>query len=125
PTLPVGAGGPYRDARGNVSPGIVAVVNGSTLYLLDRDTGRIKSSHRLTGPPNAAPAVTAQSVYVPMTNGMVEGYSTTDPEAEPALYQGAGRPDTQPLVTSSTVAWVTSDGYVYAAEPERLQATFR
>ena len=52
----------------------VAVINGSTLYVLNRETGRGVKSHRLGGGPGAGPALSKDRVYAPLINGRIEGF---------------------------------------------------
>lgn len=63
PTLPV-------DARGD----FVVVINGTTLYLLNRYDGKLLWQKRLEGAPGAAPALSDQHVFVPMVSGIIYAY---------------------------------------------------
>ena len=74
PTLPPGA---CRD--------LVATINGSTLYVLNRYTGDILYQTVVTGAPGGSPAVSSKRVYVPMVAGMILAYRlepVTDPAKE-------------------------------------------
>src|SRR5688572_30732346 len=52
----------------------VALVNGSTLFVLDRADGRPVIMRPVGGAPGAAPALTEKYVFVPLVNGRIEGY---------------------------------------------------
>lgn len=62
----------------------VAVVNGSHLYVLQRDTGKLLWKAQLSGAPAAGPALSSRRVYVPMLSGMVQSFrlqAADDPQA--------------------------------------------
>jgi outer membrane protein assembly factor BamB len=63
PCLPLGVGGD-----------MLAVVNGSRLYVANRYNGAIIYEHDVDGAPGGGPAVNDRRVYVPMTTGMVVAY---------------------------------------------------
>lgn len=52
----------------------VAVINGSNLFILDRNDGRVLWSIRTEGAPGAGPALSSQRVYVPCLDGKVFAY---------------------------------------------------
>ncbi len=52
----------------------VAVINGSAVFVLDRQDGRILWSMRAEGAPGAGPALSSQRVYVPCLDGKVYAY---------------------------------------------------
>lgn len=58
------------DARG----GLLAVVNGSRLYLVDRLNGKLLHEIAIKDAPGAGPALSSKRVYVPMVSGMVVAY---------------------------------------------------
>lgn len=95
----------------------VAVVNGSTLYLIDRKSGRIQSQRKIGGAPGAAPAVGKDHVFVPTLTGLIEGYPL-EPDAavyDRWFYQSYGNTMVAPLVTPHSVAWSTDRGYLYVS----------
>jgi outer membrane protein assembly factor BamB len=63
PCLPLGVGGD-----------MLAVVNGSRLYVANRYNGSILYEHIVDGAPGGGPCVSERRVYVPMTTGMVVAY---------------------------------------------------
>jgi outer membrane protein assembly factor BamB len=52
----------------------VAVINGSWVFVLDRNDGRVLWSARSDGAPGAGPALSSQRVYVPALDGKVFAY---------------------------------------------------
>ena len=53
---------------------LVAVVNGATLYVLNRYNGNLLWQTRFNGAPGAGAAVSGNRIYVPMVQGMVHAY---------------------------------------------------
>jgi outer membrane protein assembly factor BamB len=60
--------------RAGASSDYVAVVNGSTLYVLNRFNGKLLWKTRLQQAPGAGAALSERFAYVPMVNGMVYAY---------------------------------------------------
>jgi hypothetical protein len=68
-----------------VSHKYVAAINGSTVYVLNRVTGKILWSASLPGAPGAGPCLSQQHVHIPLVNGRVIAYRLTpavDPMAD-------------------------------------------
>ena len=63
PSLPPGA---CRD--------LVATINGSTLYVMNRYTGDILYQTAVNGAPGGGPALSTKRAYVPMISGMIVAY---------------------------------------------------
>lgn len=61
-----------------VSESRVAVLNGTTLYVLSRSTGQVEFSKITRGVPVAGAALTDEAVFVPNTAGQIETYSLVD-----------------------------------------------
>lgn len=104
----------------------VAVVNGSTLYVLDRKDGRPIIIRRVGGAPGAAPAISSKYVFVPLASGRIEGYSLTDQKKlTPWYYQSDGRVMVAPLATPQSVIWTTETGYLYVGDSNSPKMRFR
>ncbi|GAB4134528.1 outer membrane protein assembly factor BamB family protein [Thermopirellula anaerolimosa] len=54
---------------------LIAVTNGSTIYVLNRHNGQILWTHTVDGAPGAGPAISPSRVYVPLVGGKVESYA--------------------------------------------------
>jgi outer membrane protein assembly factor BamB len=97
----------------------VVVLNGSTLFVVDRKDGGIVWQKQVRGAPGAGPGVTATHVFVPMTSGIIEGYDLeAGTKQTPWNYQSTGRVLVPPMTTVSTVSWTTDKGHFYVADPK-------
>lgn len=103
----------------------VALLNGSTLYVLDRADGKSVIVRRVGGAPGAAPAVTDKTVFVPLLNGRIEGYPLGKQTLTPWYYQSFGRATVAPLATAESVVWSTDAGYLYVGNSSELKMRFR
>ena len=57
-----------------VGDDLVALVNGSQLYILNRYNGEMLYQAKIGGSPNAGPALSDKAVYIPITTGAVLAY---------------------------------------------------
>lgn len=104
----------------------VALVNGSTLYVLDRTDGRPTLIRQVGGAPGAAPAMAERYVFVPLVKGRVEGYPlAVDSKVAPWFYQASGRTMVAPLATPASVAFTTEAGYLYVGYSDKPGMRFR
>lgn len=107
----------------------VAVVNGSTLYVLRRQDGKPVFDRRVFGgAPGASPAVGQEYVFVPLINGRMEGYPLNqgaDKSHTPWYYQSYGRAMVAPLATPESVIWSTDQGHTYVAASLSPAVRFR
>jgi hypothetical protein len=78
-----------RPDRPNLPPGacrdLVATINGSTLFVLNRYTGDILYQTTINGAPGGGPALSSKRAYVPMVTGLILSYRlepVTDPAKE-------------------------------------------
>lgn len=115
----------YPSLGPSASESHVALVNGSTLYVLDRADGRPVRIHRVGGAPGAAPALAQQRVLVPLVNGRVESYPLDKEVFAPASYPSQGRAMVAPLTTAQSVVWSTDTGHVYVGRADELRVRFR
>jgi outer membrane protein assembly factor BamB len=74
------------DANGD----LVAVVNGSRLYVLNRFNGEQVYETEVKGAPGAGPVLSSKRAYVPTVNGVVVAYGL-QPVAAPAAEPGKGK----------------------------------
>jgi outer membrane protein assembly factor BamB len=113
----------------SLAPGVndtyLAVINGSTLFVLDRATGREKFRRVLGGAPGTGPALSDSKVYVFMVNGLIQGFDLEDQRALAWIYRADGRNLTQPVVSDGNLAWTTDKGYFYVATADPPQVRFR
>ena len=103
----------------------VGVVNGSTLYILDQESGKLAWERRLDQAPGAGPALTDEIIFVPTVTGKVEAYDVDNPRQPPWFYQATGRLLIQPTVATNSVSWPTDRGYLYVGNRDRTGVRFR
>ena len=103
----------------------VAVINGTTLYVLDQSTGSIVWQRQTRGAPGAGPAVSDERVFVPMVGGTIEAYVVDDGRQPPWVYKARGRSVVQPVVAGTGVAWPTDKGDLYVAEANLTGIRYR
>jgi outer membrane protein assembly factor BamB len=115
----------YPNLGPAVSEQHVALVNGSTLYVLDRADGRPVKVRRIGGAPGAAPALTPGHVLVPLLNGRVVGFPLDRDVVTPWYYQSFGRAGVPPMATSDSVVWATDSGHVYISGAKNLNVRSR
>jgi outer membrane protein assembly factor BamB len=126
-TAPVGNAN-YPSLGPSASDKYVAIINGSTLYVLRRQDGKPVLDRRVTSGPGAGPAVAAEYVFVPLINGRMEGYPLNqgdDKSHTPWYYQSYGRAMVAPLATPDCVVWSTDQGNLYVASSLSPAVRFR
>jgi hypothetical protein len=108
-----------------VNEELVAVLNGTTLYILDRHDGSVRWTRRTAGIPGAAPAMTGTFCFVPMFNGAVEAFNLANPAHFAGIYQSTGRVLHQPLVTPTKISWPTDRGALYVGYAHQYGILYR
>jgi outer membrane protein assembly factor BamB len=104
----------------------VAAINGSTLYVLERATGKELWHRRVSGVPGAGPTMSATHVFVPMIDGKMEGYLlSAGAKQTPWIYKSSGRVDTPAMYTGQTVSWTTDKGFFYVVDPQATGVRYR
>jgi outer membrane protein assembly factor BamB len=103
----------------------VAIINGSTLYVLDKADGKPLVVRRVGGAPGAAPAMAEDYVFVPLVTGRVEAYPIGEQKLTPWYYQSYGRAMVTPLATAESVVWTTDSGHMYVGRSKELGLRFR
>ena len=111
--------------RPGVNERFVAVLNGTTLYLVKRKTGEVAWSRKVRGVPGAGPVITDAFVVVPTVTGGVELYDIKETRTLPQLYHCNGRIIVQPIASPQSVAWPTDRGFLYVASSRRRTMRFR
>jgi outer membrane protein assembly factor BamB len=103
----------------------VAVINGSTLYLMDRADGHIIWERPTTHPAGNGPAMSDDLIFVPIIDGHVEIFHIDEPRRPAAFYYAAGRCVIQPVVFRDAVAWPTDRANLYVGNSEVPGVRFR
>lgn len=104
---------------------IVAVVNGSTLYILDAQDGKEINRRTTGGAPGAGPGVSDLFAHVPMVSGMMESHNLLEKYDDVRYYRSYGRSIFQPLVTPRSIAWTTDRGHMYVGHSDKSGIRFR
>jgi outer membrane protein assembly factor BamB len=97
----------------------VAAVNGTTVYCLEAETGKVLFSHKTKGSVSASPAVSDDFIYVPELDGRLEVFPIATNGVGSSRYIGDGRVMARPTVTADSVAWTTVKGYLNVALNKR------
>lgn len=110
-------GNPRSQTAGiGASKNHVAVVNGSTVYCLSADEGRLLWRRDCKRSPSAPPSVGDYNIYVPLIDGRLEVFSIERKGRLSRSYLSFGPANNKPLLSDSTISWSTRDGY-YAVTP--------
>ncbi|QEG40987.1 outer membrane protein assembly factor BamB family protein [Roseimaritima ulvae] len=122
-------GSPYQPYLSlGVNDDYVTFLNGSTLYQLSAETGKVIREFEITGSPSLGSVIAGQYALVPTTRGGIEGFHLEDSREYPFMQRMAGRATALPTRAPGTTrtAWATDAGYVYAMETEgKPSVTFR
>ena len=103
----------------------LALVNGSTLYVLDRKDGKPVIIRSVGGAPGAAPALSEKYVFIPLVSGRLVAYSLANQKTSPWYYQSFGRAMVTPLVTAESIVWTTHTGHLYVGGSNKLGMRYR
>lgn len=104
-----------------------AVINGSKLYVLDLEEKKAAFERRLSGAPGAGPAMSKDSVYIPLVGGIVESYRLkTDRKFRvPKRFSSAGNTQVRAMVGPDTVSWPTDRGFLYVVDTTLEKVRYR
>ncbi len=108
PSIGIGANNSY-----------VAAVNGTTVYCLDAETGKVKFTASSKGSVSASPAVSDDFIYVPQFDGRLEVFPIATKGVGSERYIGEGQVMARPTVTAESVAWTTETGFLNVALNKR------
>jgi hypothetical protein len=103
----------------------VAVINGSNLHVVSAVDGSTVWTRPTSGAPGAGPAISDTLVFAPMINGTIEIYDITEPRFPAGQFRSFGRAMTQPVLSSSSVAWATDRGNLYVGNSQVPDMRFR
>jgi outer membrane protein assembly factor BamB len=129
----VGVGSPTRPTSvAGANDTYVAVINGSTLFVLKRESGEIKFSRRLGVSPMTSlrshwvgPSLSKEWVFVPTMAGRMEAHHLEDPERPSWTYFAGGDVFGSPTITSRYVAWTTTAGRLVVCDALIPEVRFR
>ncbi|WP_254509150.1 outer membrane protein assembly factor BamB family protein [Anatilimnocola floriformis] len=115
----------YPTTAAGGSDKLVAVVNGSTLHVLNANDGSFAWSRPLSGSPGAGPAVSDKLIFAPRINGAVELFKVDDHKRPAAIYKAFGRTMVQPVLSFNSVAWPSDEGHLYVGFANQQSVRFR
>jgi outer membrane protein assembly factor BamB len=115
----------YPTTAAGANDNYVALLNGSTLYVLKATDGSLVWSRMMSSAPGAGPALTDEYAYIPMLTGAVESYFLEEPKRPVAVFRSFGRTMVQPTVSVNSVAWPTDEGNLYVALAHEAGLRFR
>ena len=88
----------------------VAVINGSTLYCLTADSGKLLFSAKCRHGVSAGPSVSWGRIYVPLVNGRLEVFKIKERGVNSSSFASVGESTSPPLITGKTISWTTDRG---------------
>lgn len=115
----------YPTTTAGGSDKYVAVINGSTLYVLRASDGTFAWSRPIGGVSTAGPAVSNELIFVPRINGAVELYKVEDHKRPAAVYKALGSILVPPVTSYNSVAWPTDKGHLYVGFANQQTVRFR
>ena len=87
----------------------VAVINGSSVYCISAESGKVLWSQSCRGAVGASPVVSEDFVFVPLISGRLEAFSIKKAGVGAESYVSVGRAISQPLITENSVCWATDN----------------
>jgi outer membrane protein assembly factor BamB len=115
PSMPIG-----------LSESRVAVLNGTTLYVLSRSTGQLEFSKTMRGVPIAGAALSEEAAFVPNTSGQIETHSLIEEDHRNlANLRLEGQELTQPAVSYVGVVAASGRGDIGLANLAGTELIFR
>jgi outer membrane protein assembly factor BamB len=112
----------------------VAVISGTDLNILERETGRPIMAKSLKSVPSQSAIMGPDLVYVPSISGHITAYGMPrrgeDGEwnisaVRDRTYQSFGRIDVEPIITRESLLWATSRGFVFVTSHNMNTVRFR
>jgi len=103
----------------------VAVANGSTVYCLDFDSGRVLWSGRCKDGIDSSPTCSKENVYVPLRSGRLQTFPIEREGRESFNLVAEGNPRSRPIVTEKHVVWTTEKGHMNVAPLSRRTVEYR
>jgi outer membrane protein assembly factor BamB len=103
----------------------VALSNGSSVYVLHRDTGLEQLHHQITSGIGGAPALSDQYVFVPQFSGRVDAIGLENPRPVPWYFTSAGRIFQNAIAGPDSIVWTTDSGHLYVADPHAEGVRYR
>jgi outer membrane protein assembly factor BamB len=100
----------------------VAAVNGSKVFCLDTATGKIVFEHQCTHAVLSAPAVSDETVFVPLADGSLQALPIETEAFGNLPLNAVGSATTPPIVAGNIVAWTSDAGYLTVAPKSEIKS---
>ncbi|MEM7454899.1 MAG: PQQ-binding-like beta-propeller repeat protein [Planctomycetota bacterium] len=110
----------YLTTGPGYSDDYVAVCNGSRVYCLEAQTGKLLWDVESDGSPADAPSIGKHFVFVVLTNGRMQALPLNRDGIGGRTYIGSGLGTAAPLITERSVSWPTELGH-YSVVPLTTQ----
>lgn len=94
---------------------LVAAVNGSSVYCLDPETGKVLWQKRCESAVMGNPAATEDTVFVPLADGRLQIFDATTDGNKTQTMISKGASFNPPTVSGGVVAWGTDKGVLSVA----------
>lgn len=94
----------------------VGVITGSTIHVLQADTGAEIYTHKSGGAPATAPAITGTHAFVPVVGGRLIGQPLDQLKGLPIVVASPGTLIDEPVLSANRVIWSTARGHLYGAD---------
>ena len=103
----------------------VAVANGSSVYCLEFETGRILWRGQCKDGIDSSPTCSEENVYVPLLTGRLQTFPIEKFGVESFNLVAEGSSRARPLTTENHVVWTTEKGHMNVAPKTRRTVLFR
>jgi outer membrane protein assembly factor BamB len=99
---------------------LVAAVNGSSVYCLEPETGKVLWKKRCESAVMGNPAATDDSVFVPLADGRMQIFDATTDGNRTQTMMSKGASFNPPTVAGTVVAWGTDKGVLSVAPVDNM-----
>jgi outer membrane protein assembly factor BamB len=99
---------------------LVAAVNGSSVYCLEPETGKILWKKRCETAVMGNPAATDDSVFVPLADGRMQIFDATTDGNRTQTMMSKGASFNPPTIAGTVVAWGTDKGVLSVAPVDNM-----
>ena len=103
----------------------VAVANGSSIYCLEFETGRILWRGQCKDGIDSSPTCSEENVYVPLLTGRLQTFPIDKFGVESFNLVAEGGSRARPLTTENHVVWTTEKGHMNVAPKTRRTVLYR
>jgi outer membrane protein assembly factor BamB len=103
----------------------VAVANGSSVFCLDFESGRVLWSGRCKDGIDSSPTCSNENVYVPLRSGRLQTFPIDKNGLGSFNLVAEGNPRSRPIITEKHVVWTTERGHMNVAPLDRRTVEYR